>query len=365
MTPRTCYPPIVARLFAVVFAVVGFCPSAAGAGVTTDPFLAAASRPSDVGSIRLASAEVYATDRPSFTPVGSGLPVRASTFPAGPYDHGVAAGPPVDLASYGGYQTGSGAWRWEVLPDGLIYRSYLAGPREPRMALHTIHNESSRLRSENLWDVTLGGRKGVLRLGNGNPADPRGWQLDIEGAANIRLNLDEERDVDASDFRFGVPLTYTDDGRVRYKFGYYHVSSHLGDEFIARTGVNSRINYVRDAIIAGVNYQVTPSFSVYGETAWAFFTAGGAEPWEFQLGAEWVRPGPTGVYGTPFLATNAHLREETDFGGDWTIQTGWLWRGVTGTTFRLGLHYMNGKSTHYQFFNENEEQFGFGIWYDF
>ena len=254
-------------------------------------------------------------------------------------------------------------WRWELLPDGLIYRSYLAGPRESRMALHTFHNESSVQNSEWLWEATLGGRTGIMRFGNGDPTNPEGWQLDIEGAAIVRLNLDEERDVEASDFRFGVPLTYGK-GPIQYKFGYYHISSHLGDEFIERTG-GTRINYVRDAIVFGVSYNPNPCWRLYGETAVAFFTAGGAEPWEFQFGAEYAKPGPTGFYGTPFIATNAHLREELDFGGDWTLQAGWLWRGVTERTFRLGLHYMNGKSTQYQFFGQNEEQLGVGIWYDF
>lgn len=277
-------------------------------------------------------------------------------------------GPPPELpiaASFDSYSAPTGGWGWELMPDGLIYRSYLAGPRESRMALHMIHNDSTTDRSEWLWDATLGGRRGVLRFGNGDAANPIGWQLDIEGSAVVRLNLDENRDVDASDFRFGVPLTYTNGGPLSYKMGYYHVSSHLGDEFIARTGMNTRINYVRDALIFGVSYQANPCWRVYGETAYAFFTSGGAEPWEFQIGAEYSKPGPTGMAGTPFFATNAHLREELEFGGDWTLQTGWLWRGDTGSMFRLGLHYMNGKSTQYQFFGENEEQIGVGIWYDF
>lgn len=275
-----------------------------------------------------------------------------------------AAHPGVSPEAFG-YTAPSTACQWEVLPDGLIYRSYQAGPRESRLALHTFNNSHRGERSEWLWDATLGGRKGLLRYGNGDPTNPVGWQLDIEGATIVRLNLDENRDVDASDFRFGIPVTYTAGDGVSYKFGYYHLSSHLGDELIVRTGVNSRINYVRDAIIAGVSYQIAPSLRVYGETAYAFFTAGGAEPWEFQIGAEYSQPGPTGFAGTPFIATNAHLRQETDFSGDWTLQTGWLWRGVTGSTLRLGLHYMNGKSTQYQFFNRNEEQAGFGVWYDF
>lgn len=313
-----------------------------------DPFLAA---------VRVAERPVtsFATDAEVVTQTSGYTPVEAYA-PADVYA-------PLGVDPVGYSQPSRGCC-WEVLPDGLIYRSYQAGPRESRLGLHT-HNIESGGQSGIFWDATLGGRKGLLRYGNGDAVNPIGWQLDIEGSTVVRLNLDEARDVDASDFRFGVPLSYTAGDGVSYKMGYYHVSSHLGDELIARTGVNSRINYVRDALIAGVSYQLTPSLRVYGETAWAFFTAGGAEPWEFQFGAEWARPGPTGFGGTPFVATNAHLRQETDFSGDWTLQTGWLWRGDTGSTLRLGLHYMNGKSTQYQFFARNEEQTGFGIWYDF
>jgi len=333
-------------------ALLGATGASVAGDPAVDPFVRAvrvAQRP-DYGGV---PATRFATDQVTPVGVAAGLPSHGDSNPI------------VQVSGWG-YEPAPGVgWRWEVLPDGLIYRSYLAGPRESRMALHTFHNDTPVQNSEYFWDATLGGRTGVLRFGNGDAANPIGWQLDIEGAAVVRLNLDEARDVDASDFRFGVPLTYTAGDGVAYKFGYYHVSSHLGDELIARTGVNNRINYVRDSLILGASAYVTPSVRVYGETAFAFFTAGGAEPWEFQFGAEWARPGPTGFAGTPFLATNAHLLEELDFGGTWTLQTGWLWRGVTGKTFRLGFHYLNGKSNQFQFLTRNEEQVGFGVWYDF
>lgn len=254
---------------------------------------------------------------------------------------------------------------WQLLPEGLIYRSYMAGPREPRIATTLFHNSNTLANSEFLWDGTVGGRRGLVRYGTNDPLRPQGWQIDIEGAALVRLNIDEERDLDASDFRFGVPITYGA-GRFEFKTGYYHISSHLGDELTVRTvGAISRVNYVRDAILLGVSFNPTPAWRVYGETAYSVFTAGGAEPWEFQFGVEYAQPGPTSRYGTPFFATNAHLREEVNFGGDWTTQLGWLWRGDTGSTIRLGLHYVNGKSTQYQFFNSDEEQIGIGAWVDF
>ncbi|MCO6043820.1 DUF1207 domain-containing protein [Aeoliella sp. ICT_H6.2] len=266
-----------------------------------------------------------------------------------------------DYYSGGPYCEPCEPWTSQILPDGLIYRSYMAGPREPKMQLVHLEEVSS---SETLWDVILGGRRAIWRYGTTNELRPEGWELDIEGGAIIRLNLDNERDVDTSDFRFGVPLTYGV-GRWQYKFGYYHLSSHLGDEWIVRTPDWERKNYVRDAIIFGASFNPTPAWRLYGETAYAFFTAGGAEPWEFQFGAEYSQPGVTGYHGTPFFATNGHLREELNFGGDYALQFGWLWRGDSGSQFRAGFQWLTGHSNYYQFYNESEEQYGLGIWYDF
>jgi hypothetical protein len=122
---------------------------------------------------------------------------------------------------------------------------------------------------------------------------------------------------------------------------------------------------VRDSLVFGTSVYVLPVWRQYAEVGWAFHNGGGAQPWEAQLGAELSLPGPTGKAGTPFLAINTHLREEHDFGGDFSVQTGWLRRGVYGQTLRFGVHYFNGKSSQFQFFDNSEEQIGLGIWYDF
>lgn len=253
-------------------------------------------------------------------------------------------------------------WFWQAFPDGLIYRSYWAGVHEPRMTMVMFEERDGRP----LWDATLGGRVGILRFGNGSRVRPQGWQLDFEGAAIMRFTLDRARDFVTADYRAGVPLTYGV-GNWQFKFAYYHLSSHLGDEFAINNpgSLASRINYVRDALVAGASYYPDPAWRLYYEVGYALKTDGGAEPWEFQFGTELSRPGPTGLRGTPFLALNAHLREDHDFGGDFTAQAGWLWRGCTEQTTRVGVHYFNGKSSQFQTFDDSEEQIGVGFWYDF
>jgi hypothetical protein len=215
------------------------------------------------------------------------------------------------------------------------------------------------------WDASLGARVGFLRYGDCDPQRPQGFQLDFYGAAISRLDVEHRQDLVSTDYVFGFPLTYGV-GDWQFKFGYAHTSSHLGDERAVRVpgSLAERVNYVRDGLVLGVSHYPYPFWRQYVEAGWAFNTSGGAEPFEFQFGTELSPPGPTGRSSAPFLAVNAHLREEHNYGGDFAVRTGWLRRGQYGQTLRAGIHYFVGKSSQYQFFDDSEQQLGLGIWYD-
>ena len=110
------------------------------------------------------------------------------------------------------------------------------------------------------------------------------------------------------------------------KSRYFHVSAHLGDEYVLyiNPGV-TRINYVRDGVAFGAGYFWTDSLRLYGEVAVAA-ASGGAEPGEVQFGFEWMQARNTGARGGPFIAVNADLRQEVDYNGTFTVQFGWMWR---------------------------------------
>ncbi|MEX0703114.1 MAG: DUF1207 domain-containing protein [Planctomycetales bacterium] len=246
------------------------------------------------------------------------------------------------------------------LPAGLLYKSYLAGEKEPRLGTVWMHDPNLGW----VWESTIGGRVGIFRDGTVGAFDPEGWQLDVEAAAMPRLDMEEQEDLDAVDFRFGLPITWRH-GRVAYKVGYYHISSHLGDEFMVKHPGLDRRNYVRDSAIAGISYDLTCDARLYGEVAYALKGKGGAEPLEFQFGAEYS-PARAIKRGDPFLAANAHLREEFDFGGGINLMAGWQWRGETSNRLaRVGLQYYNGKSLQYSFFDQDEQLLGFGVWVDY
>lgn len=246
----------------------------------------------------------------------------------------------------------------QLLPTGTMFRPYLASPKESRLG------SSFRYEREDgwLWDHDLGGRFPLMRWGTMDNVFPQGIQLDIEAAAQLRQDPEADMILRSSDFRWGMPLAFGY-GRHRTKVGYYHVSSHLADEFLLAGG-GPRVNYVRDAVVLAHAVYFWPSLRGYAEVDWGF-NRDVSGPWHFQFGADFAPPRATGPWGAPFAAVNAHLRQEVNFSGSLTAQAGWSWRSEgNGRLLRMGASYFTGKSQQYSFFNRHEQLIGLGIWLD-
>ena len=273
-------------------------------------------------------------------------------------------------------------WCWQLLPNNLIYTSYLAGPKEPRLA--TVWYDDTgpspipgRGGEQNgwLWDSTLGGRVSVLRYGSNTELHPQGFEMQLEGAAFVRLDPGDDRDLRSADYRFGIPLVYGI-GRWQTKLAYYHNSAHIGDEFLIKYKNFDRVNYVRDVIVFGNSYYMYDWLRLYGEVGWSFFNAGGSKPWEFQFGTELIQARPTGIRGAPFFAVNGMTRQELNWGGNVCTQVGWAWRGYQSEKlFRIGFEYLYGSDPQYEFTKTdrttgkitalNQNRAGIGMWYDY
>ncbi len=311
-------------------------------------FLVAGAMAAGLSWAGLAGAQVVA-----LPPTEAAAAVPMDVAPAGPILLDPNAGPVMPVYA-------DTTWSWQWLPEGLIYRSYLAGGREPRLSVQLVQERTQGW----IADATLGGRVGLLRYGNCDLLWPEGWQLDLEGAAFPRLDWEPNRDLMSVDCRIGMPITFRR-GRVEAKAAYYHLSSHLGDEFLLTNPGYPRRNYVRDAFVLGVGFRPFDDVRLYAEADWAFNTDDGARPWEFQFGAEYSPGHPSRYLGAPFVAVNSRLREEVDYSGNITVQAGWQLRGESGHLVRLGLHYLNGLSDQGQSFDRYEDQIGFGVWHDY
>jgi hypothetical protein len=255
----------------------------------------------------------------------------------------------------------SSGYDWQILPQGLLYHSYLAGENESRLASQWLWDRDRGL----FWNAVLGGRVGLLRHGT-HGWNGEGFQFDVEGAAILRIDPCENSDpLQGTDYRCGFVGTWRK-GRWRWKAGISHVSSHLGDEFLLTNPGFNRLNYVRDSFLVGTTFDYTPDWQFYGEVAYAANHSGGAEPLELQFGSQYSPAMPTGFHGAPFAAINGHLRQEFNYGGSVNIEAGWAWRGAeNGALLRAGFQHYNGPSMQWSFFRRYECLTGLGIWYDF
>ena len=258
------------------------------------------------------------------------------------------------------YGRGEPLHEWHAVPGDVLFRSFIAGVHSPRMGGEIVTDDEQGT----LLDVTIGSTISVVRHGTLGP-DAEGWELQVYGAALARLGMDRQSDLEATDYKFGVPVVFRR-GPTAVRIGYDHLSSHVGDEFLIRNPGFERRNYVRDAIALAAIQDLTDSVAVYGEVNNAFHTSGGAERWHFQFGAEYQPPVPAGFHGAPVAAVNTLLREEFGYEGSLGIVAGWQWRGVsTDDLLRLGLSFYTGKSRQFSFYDRNEKLVGVGLWYDF
>lgn len=251
--------------------------------------------------------------------------------------------------------------QWHVLPLGVLYDSYLAGEKEPRSSWSVLE-EGPRGR---IWETAVGLRVGLLRRGTSALVGAEGWQLDLEGAAQLRLTPEDGNALESVDYRGGLWLTRRR-GPLGVKAGYYHLSAHLGDEFLLKYPEVVRIDYVRDSIVLGTMYDITSTLQAYAEAGYAFVRHGGAEPVEIQVGAQYTGARYPGRRGTPVAAMNVHLREELDFRSSLNALLAWGWHSrQTGHQLRAGVQAFTGRSMQYSNFSRSDRLVGVGVWFDY
>jgi hypothetical protein len=251
-------------------------------------------------------------------------------------------------------------WRWTFMPQGFLYHTYYASAAEPRLSSEIFSEQQT---GTTYLDSCIGGRVGIVRFGERYVDE--GIQLDILAGAKLRQNVDVGMDMTGTDYRFDIPLTYRK-GQHAWKFGFYHISSHAGDEFLLKNPAFNRLNYYRNCMYLGYSYYVIPELRLYAEADYGFDTDI-AQPWNFQFGFDYGPAYPTGIHGHPFIAMNGHLRQELKYGGNFNMELGWAWRGeaLYAGTLRTGPYYYNGGSPQFSFYQQYEQQLGWGVWYDF
>lgn len=249
--------------------------------------------------------------------------------------------------------------RLQILPDGLIYHPYLAGPKESRTGTQFSYEQDAGWS----WYSTVGGQLGLLRYGTEDPFKPVGIEFDVEASAQFKSIDSGPLDILASDLRWGFPLSIGW-GKQETKLAFYFLRTHPNSSvFDLLTNPPDRF-FERRAIVLGHAIHPIDQLRIYGEVGYAYESKLNGQ-WEFQFGAELAPVHATNILGAPFAAANVYLLEVDDYAGTVTLQAGWAWRSKNARLLRIGAFYANGLSSSFVLADRNERTIGFGIWHDF
>ena len=259
-------------------------------------------------------------------------------------------------------------WRLAFFPGSDLYPRAIADPLRPMFSLNSVAVNQSDLEGagERRFGFRLGGRYGFLRIIHPRKQKPV-LQLDVEGAFLGQFDRENQTDNIGWDGLYGVYLSWWSGGKLAASIGIKHISAHVGDEFIERTG-RERINYTREAWVLGLSYSFTPNWRAYGAYGYAYDLRNVdlQRPGKAKVGLEFESPRRwwgrrTGYY----VAMDATSFEENQWHTDLTLQAGLVIPvKKLARTYRFGLEFRDGRSLLGEFFQHQERHLALGFWMD-
>lgn len=177
-----------------------------------------------------------------------------------------------------------------------------------------------------------------------------------------------------TDYLVGIPVTFSFDA-WSFRFRIYHISSHLGDEFLCNHEgeVEQRKNPSMEAIDLFTSYQFSSNLRGYFGPGVVFHSDHSfpLKPLYVEYGMELRLLGTKfdyhRLYGTPFFAMHIENWQQRHWDWDITVKLGYelsKLQGV-GRKMRLYVDYHHGFSYEGQFFNERTEYGELGLSWGF
>ena len=231
-------------------------------------------------------------------------------------------------------------------------------------------------------DDALGKDIGVANFGDEFPIlkweDVGKWKGDLvlstaaSAWAVFSLNPHDDDDIVElinADYYFGIPLTYTVD-KIAYRFRLYHISSHVGDEYLIAHPTFVRLNPSIEGVDAFISWHPDDSLRLYGGIGYILHndTSYKLDPIYLEYGAEWRMFGRELRYlkllEQPFLAFHLRSLEDRDWNYDATFRLGVEWSPLDKPNdhkLRIYSEFHDGYSLEGQFSKEKSRYFSLGI----
>lgn len=249
---------------------------------------------------------------------------------------------------------------WGVwLPEcPVLFRPLLADPRQINYSVGWRFND--QVLGKDIIDISLGDTLAIYRWNNINIGPCNGeLQLELEGAVwAVFAPLHRDSPLIDADYYVGFPITYAFD-RWQFRLRGYHVSTHLGDEFILGQSYIDRRNpsaefidfFVSNDFTDEIRYYAGAGVIIHQDSTFKtgrLFAEVGAELRLRHLGFTDYR---NQLYGEPFYAMNFRFRKDFKNHIDQTYVLGYEIGKLYGLCrkVRVYLEYHDGYSLDGQF----------------
>ena len=254
------------------------------------------------------------------------------------------------------------------LPEGDVFTQLIADPKSGHSFVAYVRGTSSSAFGTDLGSIGIADQFGLVRWGGPEPGE--GFQISLEGAVFAQFDLDTPSfDLINADYVFGLPITMRR-GNVSVRLRLYHQSSHLGDEYVLRPGVE-REDFAFESAEALLSVDGGPlRLYLGGEYVFNRFPDD-KETRVGHGGAELRQKGPglrLGSFASVRVVAAADFKvvEELDWDVAKSARAGFEIGRPTASThvgrrWSLLAHFYDGPSPYGQFFRSNVRYYGVGL----
>ena len=255
----------------------------------------------------------------------------------------------------------SGVWLPE---DPPLFRPFVADPRQLTYSAGWRFND--RAINKNVIDVSFFDSLGFYRWCSMWPFGGE-MQIGIDGGLWAIFDpFGESMPLVNADYYVGIPLTYRC-GKWSFRLHFYHISSHIGDEFLLQNPDFDRKNPSAEYLEFFASYDWTEEIRVYYGLGYVvsqdesfecdrFYTEGGVELRIPKLGFVCY---PQNIFGAPFFGMHYRYRGDYKNHVDATYVLGYEFGKLCGLCrkLRLFVEYHDGYSSEGQFCQEATNYF--------
>lgn len=261
-------------------------------------------------------------------------------------------------------------YAFELLPREAMFPVYIADPYRPAFSAQNVVLEEAPGAeiSKHRFDLKIGGPLVMAEWSQGDARSARqrrGYQFVIEAGFHGQFDVSNSQDNTGWDGIYGFYGLYRPAPTLAFRAGIHHISSHIGDELIERSG-RTRINYTRQELRLGMAWQPGPRLSAYLDGGYGTDLRNDElqQPWRVQAGAQYESQTRwwherIGWYA----ALDLSAFEEDSWRRNITVQGGVV-LPVEARRLRIGLEYYDGRGQIGELNDLEERYLGLGVWLD-